>query len=89
MDWTVERRTGRIFFDHNQNSRGKTLVGPYSLRPSPQVTVSTPITWDELATVYPTDFTIATVPARLAKLGDPWRDMLKAKQDLRPLFEGA
>ena len=89
MDWTVERRTGRIFFDHNQNSRGKTLVGPYSLRPSPQVTVSTPITWDELATVYPTDFTIATVPARLAKLGDPWRDILAAKQDLRPLFEGA
>ncbi|MEK7213967.1 MAG: ATP-dependent DNA ligase, partial [Chloroflexota bacterium] len=63
MDWTVERRTGRIFFDHNQNSRGKTLVGPYSLRPSLQVTVSTPITWEELATVYPTDFTIATVPA--------------------------
>lgn len=89
MDWTVERRTGRIFFDHNQNTRGKTLAGPYSLRPSPQATVSTPITWDELKTVYPTDFTIATVPARLAKLGDPWRDLLNAKQDLRPLFEGA
>ncbi|MBI2887222.1 MAG: ATP-dependent DNA ligase [Chloroflexi bacterium] len=89
MDWAVERRTGRVFFDHNQNSRGKTLAAPYSLRPTAYATVSTPVTWEELSSVYPTDFTIATVPARLGRLGDPWQAMLEHKGDLRPILEGA
>ena len=87
MEWATEKRTGKIFFDHNQNSRGKTLAGPYSLRPSAHATVSTPISWEELATVYPTDFTIATVPLRLKKQGDPWRDILNHKHDLRSIIE--
>lgn len=87
MDWTVEKRKGKIFFDHNQNSRGKTLAAPYSLRPSPQAPVSMPISWDELESIYPTDFNIATVPTRLEKYGDPWAHMLAHKHDLRTLLE--
>ncbi len=86
MEWTVGKRTGKIFFDHNQNSRGKTLAAPYSLRPSTFASVSTPIAWDELMSVYPTDFTIATVPARLQKNGDPWRDILNYRHDLQSLI---
>ncbi len=88
LDRTVERRTGKIFFDHNQNGRGRTLAAPYSPRPTYLATVSVPITWDELGSVYPTDFTIATLPARLGKVGDLWQGILENKQDLRPIFEG-
>lgn len=88
MDWTVTRRTGRVFFDHNQNVRGKTLAAAYSPRPTSWATVSVPIRWDELEEVYPTDFTMSTVPARLATIGDPWKDILEHKHDLRPLLEG-
>ena len=88
LDWTVDRRRGKIFFDHNQNARGKTLASAYSLRPTPLATVSTPICWEELASLYPTDFTIATVPDRLAKIGDPWRAIKEQQHDLRPLFGG-
>jgi bifunctional non-homologous end joining protein LigD len=87
MDRVVNRRAGKIFFDHNQNARGRTLAAPYSLRPSAWATVATPISWDELTSVYPTDFTIATVPGRLAKIGDPWDGIIKHKHDLRPIFE--
>ena len=87
MEWSVPKRTGKIFFDHNQNARGKTLASQYSVRPSPQAAVSAPVTWDELAKVYPTDFDMDTMPERLAKRGDVWADILEAKQDLRALLE--
>jgi bifunctional non-homologous end joining protein LigD len=51
MDWTVEKRTGKVFFDHNQNVRGKTLASLYSPRPSPEAAVSMPVRWDELRSV--------------------------------------
>lgn len=89
MEWAVVKRTGKIFFDHNQNTRGKTLAAQYSLRPSPGAGVSAPVTWDELARVYPTDFDIDSMPARLAKVGDLWSDILTSKQDLRALIEPA
>ncbi|MEK7354187.1 MAG: DNA ligase D, partial [Chloroflexota bacterium] len=82
LDWTVEKRAGRIFVDYNQNARGKTLASLYSPRPSPQASVSIPLRWDELGKVYPTDFTILTVPERLAKVGDLWANILEAKIDL-------
>jgi bifunctional non-homologous end joining protein LigD len=87
MEWSVPKRTGKIFFDHNQNARGKTLASLYSARPSPEAAVSAPVTWDELAHVYPTDFDIDTLPERLRKKGDIWTDILAAKQDLRALLE--
>jgi bifunctional non-homologous end joining protein LigD len=81
-EWAVRRRTGKIFFDYNQNSRGKSLAVPYSPRRHAAATVSMPITWEELETVYPTDFTIHTVPDRVAAAGDAWAGMLEARQDL-------
>jgi bifunctional non-homologous end joining protein LigD len=82
MQWVVEKRTGKIFFDHNQNSRGKTLASIYSPRPSPQAAVSMPVRWDELRDTYPPDFTILTAPERLKKTGDLWADILDEKHDL-------
>ncbi len=86
MEWATEKRRGKVFFDHNQNTRGKTLAAQYSLRPSPEAAVSAPITWEELQSVYPTDFDMDTVPGRLAAIGDLWADILGAKQDLRALL---
>ena len=87
MEWSVEKRTGKIFFDHNQNSRGKNMASVYSLRPLPGAPVSTPVRWDELEQVYPTDFTIDTVPDRVAEIGDLWAGILEAKHDLQRLLE--
>ena len=87
MEWQTQKRTGKIFFDHNQNTSGKTLAAQYSLRPSEFAGVSAPVTWEELARVYPTDFDIDTEPERIAKIGDLWAGILDAKQDLKALLE--
>jgi bifunctional non-homologous end joining protein LigD len=89
VEWAVERRRGKIFFDYNQNSRGKSLAVPYSPRRHAAATVSTPLRWDEIEAVYPTDFTLRTVPDRLEREGDPWAGILDAKQDLGALLAGA
>jgi bifunctional non-homologous end joining protein LigD len=85
LDWAVEKRAGKIFVDYNQNVRGKTLASLYSPRPSPEASVSIPLRWDELGNIYPTDFTILTVPERLEKTGDLWANILEAKIDLEKL----
>ena len=59
-----------MFVDYNQNARDHTMAAAYSVRGDADATVSTPITWDEIDDVEPHDFTIATVPARFAELGD-------------------
>jgi bifunctional non-homologous end joining protein LigD len=87
MEWQTVKRTGKIFFDHNQNSRGKTLAAQYSLRPHPSAAASAPVTWEELRHVYPTDFDIDTLPERVERVGDIWATILDAKQDLKALIE--
>ena len=87
MEWTVSKRSGKIFLDHNQNVRGKNMASIYSLRPLAGAPVSTPLRWDELGEVYPTDFTIDTAPERVDELGDLWAGVLEAKHDLRRLLE--
>lgn len=82
IEWAVRRRTGKIFFDFNQNTRGKSLAVPYSPRRHPAATVSMPLAWDELEHVYPTDFTLHTVPDRLDAEGDAWAGILEARQNL-------
>lgn len=73
MNWWKEERGERIFIDFNQANRDRTMTGAYSPRALPEATVSTPITWDELAAgVDPAAFTLRTVPERLAAVGDPW-----------------
>jgi len=88
IEWAVERRRGKIFFDYNQNVRGKSLAVPYSPRRHAGGTVATPITWEELEAVYPTDFTLRTVPERLETVGDPWAGIFEAKQDLAAALDG-
>ena len=87
MEWTVDKRTGKIFLDHNQNTRGKNMASIYSVRPAPGAPVSTPVRWEELAEIYPTDFTMDTVPGRIEKMGDLWADILQSKHDLKRLLE--
>ena len=81
--WGVEERVGKVFLDYNQNVRGKTLAGIYSLRPVPQATVSVPVTWAELRAGFdPLAWTNTTVFDRLARVGDLWADILKSAQSL-------
>ena len=69
-NWWKEERGERIFVDYNQNARDRTIASAYSVRPKPGAPVSAPVTWDELAEVQPEDFTVATMPARFAEVGD-------------------
>jgi bifunctional non-homologous end joining protein LigD len=89
MEWKVAKRTGKIFFDHNMNARGKTLASIYSPRATAEANISAPITWAELESgkIYPTDFTIKTMPARLQKIGDLWSKILEAKKDLQIVLQ--
>jgi bifunctional non-homologous end joining protein LigD len=77
-------RTGKIFVDYLRNGRGATFVAPYSMRARPDAPVATPIDWDELTGgVDPASFTIASVPARIGSVEDPWLPMLSLKQTIR------
>jgi DNA ligase D-like protein (predicted polymerase) len=73
--WWKEERGERIFVDFNQANRDRTMAGAYSPRPLPHAPVSCPIDWDELETTDPKNFTIESVPERLATTGDPWAHM--------------
>jgi DNA ligase D len=68
--WRKDRDPEALFVDYNQNARDHTIASAYSVRGNQRGTVSTPITWDEIAQVEPDDFTLRTVPARFAELGD-------------------
>lgn len=85
--WWKEERGERVFIDFNQNAPHKTVFGTWSVRPRVGAQVSTPISWDEVATVQPDELTIATVPDRVAELGDPWAGAYQEGQDLTPLLE--
>jgi len=67
--WWKEERHG-VFVDYNQNAKDRTVASAYSVRPTPDARVSTPLAWDEVADCRPEEFTLATVPVRFAKLGD-------------------
>ena len=81
---TKSRRTGRIFIDYLRNGRGATSVASYSLRARPGAPVAMPIAWDALSRITGGDaFTLATVPALLAKRKvDPWDGIEKIRQGL-------
>ncbi|MDH6280308.1 DNA polymerase domain-containing protein [Prescottella agglutinans] len=87
--WWKEERGKRIFLDFNQNARDKTIASAYSARRTPIATVSTPVTWAELESVEPDDFTIATVPALLAGRGDPMATLDDVAHSLDGLLEMA
>jgi bifunctional non-homologous end joining protein LigD len=82
MEWNTTKRKGKVFFDYNQNSRGKTIASVYSLRPTMSAIVSMPVSWNKLADITPTDFTIKTVSNLTRGKRDEWEGVLKDKQDL-------
>ena len=84
--WWKEERHG-VFVDYNQNAKDRTVASAYSIRPVPDVRVSAPLTWDEVPSCDPAEFTIETVPARLAAEGDPWAGMDEAAGSLDGLLE--
>jgi DNA ligase D len=86
--WWKEERGERIFVDYNQNARDRTIASAYSVRPKPGAPVSAPLTWDELASeVAPEDFTVATMPARFADVGDRHAAIDEEHYSLQPLLD--
>ena len=86
--WWKEERHG-VFVDYNQNAKDRTVASAYSVRPLPDARVSTPLTWDEVPDCDPAAFTIDTVPARFAKVGDPWSGIDEAVGSLDALLDQA
>ncbi|MGH8668026.1 MAG: hypothetical protein ACREUH_02240, partial [Burkholderiales bacterium] len=82
LEWSVPKRTGKIFMDYNMNVRGKTLNVAYSPRGAPGAPVSMPLTWEELPGAHPLDFRIMNAAQRLARTGDRWSEALTRKQSL-------
>jgi DNA ligase D len=85
--WWKEERGEKVFIDYNQNARDRTIASAYSVRGRPDATVSAPVTWDELPDVESEDFTLATMPARFADLGDVQAGIDDAVCDLGALLE--
>jgi bifunctional non-homologous end joining protein LigD len=85
-EWNTLKRKGNVFFDYNQNSRGKTLASVYSLRPTESATISMPINWKKLDSILPTEFTIMSVPQLIRKNNDIWTGVLTEKQDISKII---
>src|SRR6195256_883246 len=85
--WWKEERGERIFVDYNQNARDRTIASAYSVRPKAGAPVSAPVAWDELASVAPEDFTVATMPARFAGVGDLQASIDDVAHSLQPLLD--
>jgi bifunctional non-homologous end joining protein LigD len=84
--WWKEERHG-VFLDYNQNAKDRTIASAYSVRPTPDARVSTPLRWDEVPECEPEAFTLASVPARLAALGDPAAGIDAGPGSIEPLLE--
>ncbi|HRA46249.1 MAG TPA: non-homologous end-joining DNA ligase, partial [Phycicoccus sp.] len=82
--WWKEERGERIFVDFNQACRDRTIASAYSPRPLPGASVSMPVTWEELPSVQPGDFTVLTVPEIVADRGDAWVGIDEAVGDVAP-----
>lgn len=83
-----EKRKHKIYLDFLQNREGQTLAAPYSARPTPDASVSTPLHWDEVtAKLKPSDFTIKNIPARLKHTGDLWKPVMGKGIDLAKILK--
>jgi DNA ligase D-like protein (predicted polymerase) len=87
--WRRERDPDLVFVDYNQNARDHTIAAAYSVRGVPDALVSAPLRWAEVDAAAPADFTIATMPARVAELGELHAGIDDAAFDLAPLLEWA
>jgi DNA ligase D-like protein (predicted polymerase) len=84
--WWKEERHG-VFLDYNQNAKDRTVASAYSVRPTPDARVSAPLAWDEVDACRPEDFTLATMPARFAAIGDRHAGIDAAAASLDTLLE--
>ena len=84
--WWKEERRG-VFLDYNQNAKDRTTCSAYSIRPLPDARVSAPLLWEEISDCDPSDFTVLTMQARLAAVGDPHAAMDDAAGSLDQLLE--
>ncbi len=84
--WWKEERHG-VFLDYNQNAKDRTVASAYSIRPTQDARVSTPLSWEEVPSCQPEAFTIVTVPQRFARMGDPSAAIDDAVGSLEPLLE--
>jgi len=84
--WKVADRTG-VFVDYGQNARDRTIASAYSVRPTPDARVSTPLAWDEVRTSDPAAFTLGTIRDRIAQVGDPTAGMWRRRVSLMPRLE--
>jgi DNA primase len=84
--WWKEERHG-VFVDYNQNARDRTVASAYSVRPTPDARVSTPLRWEEVADVEPAELRIDSVPERIAGVGDPSAEMDSHAGSIEPLLE--
>jgi DNA ligase D len=89
VDWWKEERGERVFIDFNQAARDRTMAAAYSVRATPQATVSAPVTWDELGAAEPLDFTVRSMPERFASVPDPRAGFSAAAGRLDALLEMA
>jgi bifunctional non-homologous end joining protein LigD len=84
--WWKEERHG-VFLDYNQNAKDRTTCAAYSVRPVPDARVSAPLTWEEVGTCEPADFTVFTVPRRFAEIGDPHAGIDRAPGSIEKLLD--
>jgi bifunctional non-homologous end joining protein LigD len=84
--WWKEERQG-VFLDYNQNAKDRTIAGAYSVRPTPDARVSAPLTWDEVPTCDPHDFTLAKMPRRFKEAGDVHAGMDERAYSIERLLE--
>lgn len=84
--WWKEERGDAVFVDYNQNARDRTVASAYSVRANPEGRVSCPLDWEEVADAEPSDLTLATVPGRVARRGDPAAAIDAVAYSLEPLL---
>lgn len=88
LDRLPAKRPNKIYLDFLQNREGQTLAAPYSVRPTPDASVSTPLQWSEVkAGLKPSDFTIKNIEARLKKVGDLWKPVIGKGVNLAQLIK--
>lgn len=83
-----DKRKNKIYIDFLQNREGQTLAAPYSVRPTPEASVSTPLHWHEITpSLKPSDFTIKNMPARIKRYGDLWKPVMQKGIDLKRVLK--
>ena len=88
LERSIKKRNHKIYIDYLQNRKGQTLAAPYSVRPKPGATVSTPLEWSEVnAKLSPSQFTIKNVLKRFDKKGDLWKPVLEKGAEIKAIIE--